>query len=127
MVANRGAVAARVLRSLNALGIPSVAVFSDADRDAPWLALAGETAHIGAAPARESYLDQDRILEAARRANADAIHPGYGFLSENPGFAGRVEAAGMRFIGPAPRWIDAMGHKTRARELAREHGLPVGR
>ena len=127
MVANRGAVAARVLRSLNALGIASVAVYSDADRDAPWLAMAGETAHIGAAPARESYLDQDRILEAARQANADAIHPGYGFLSENPGFAARVEGRGMRFIGPAPRWIDAMGHKTRARELAREHGLPVGR
>ena len=127
MVANRGAVAARVLRSLNGLGIPSLAVYSEADRGAPWLALAGETAEIGGAPARESYLNADRLLETARRHHADALHPGYGFLSENAAFATRVEGAGMRFIGPAPRWIDAMGHKTKARELAAKHGLPVGR
>ena len=127
VVANRGAVAARVLRALNALGVPSLAVYSDADRGAPWLELASETAHIGASPARESYLNQDALLEVARLARADALHPGYGFLSENAGFARRVEDAGMRFIGPAPRWIDAMGHKTRARALAAEHGLPVGR
>jgi acetyl-CoA carboxylase, biotin carboxylase subunit len=127
IVANRGAVAARVLRALNALGIASVAVYSDADRDAPWLARASETARIGPAPARESYLDQDALLEVARRTGADALHPGYGFLSENAGFASRVEAAGLRFIGPSPRWIDAMGHKTRARELAAREGLPVGR
>ena len=127
MVANRGAVASRVLRALNALGIPSVAVYSDADAGAPWLAMASETAHVGAAPARESYLNQDAILEAARRMHCDALHPGYGFLSENPAFAQKVEDAGMRFIGPAPRWIEAMGHKTRARELAQREGLPVGR
>jgi len=127
MVANRGAVASRVLRALNALGIPSVAAYSDADAGAPWLAMASETAHVGAAPARESYLNQDAILEAARRTHCDALHPGYGFLSENAAFAQRVEDAGMRFIGPAPRWIEAMGHKTRARELAQREGLPVGR
>ncbi len=127
LVANRGAVAARVLRALNDLAIPSVAVYSDADRDAPWLALAGETAHVGGAPARESYLNEDALLEAGRRAGADALHPGYGFLSENGRFARRVEREGLRFIGPAPDWIDAMGHKTRARELAAAEGLPVGR
>ena len=127
VVANRGAVAARVLRALNALGVRSLALYSDADRGAPWLELAGETAHIGGSPARESYLNQDAVLEAARRAHADALHPGYGFLSENAAFAQRVEDAGMRFIGPSPRWIDAMGHKTRAREMAGEHGLPIGR
>ncbi|MCA3227787.1 MAG: ATP-grasp domain-containing protein [Burkholderiales bacterium] len=127
VVANRGAVAARVLRALNALGIRSLALYSDADRQAPYLALASETAHIGAAPARESYLNQERLLEVARLHHVDALHPGYGFLSENAAFAQRVEDAGMRFIGPAPRWIDAMGHKTRARELAARHGWPVGR
>ena len=127
LVANRGAVAARVLRALNTLGIPSVAVYSDADRDAPYLALATETAHIGGAPSRESYLNQQRLLDVARDAHVDGIHPGYGFLSENAAFAARVEADGIRFIGPSPRWIDAMGHKTRARQMAREHGLPVGR
>ena len=127
VVANRGAVAARVLRALDALGVHSLAVYSDADRGAPWLEMASETAHIGGSPARESYLNQEAILEAARRAHADALHPGYGFLSENAGFAARVEEAGLRFIGPSPRWIDAMGHKTRARELAGQHGLPVGR
>jgi len=127
LVANRAAVAGRVLRALNALGIPSLAVYSEADRDAPWLELAGETAAIGGAPARESYLNADRILETARLHHADALHPGYGFLSENAAFATAVEARGLRFIGPSPRWIDAMGHKTKARELAAKHGLPVGR
>jgi acetyl-CoA carboxylase biotin carboxylase subunit len=127
LVANRGAVAARVLRALNHLGIPSIAVYSDADHGAPWLELAGESARIGAAPARESYLNQEALLEAARNSGADALHPGYGFLSENAGFAARVQQAGLNFIGPAPRWIDAMGHKTRARELAAREGLPVGR
>ena len=127
LVANRGAVAARVLRALNKLGIPSIAAYSEADRGAPWLELAGESVHIGGAPARESYLNQDALLAAAKNANADALHPGYGFLSENAAFATRVEGAGLTFIGPSPRWIDAMGHKTRARELAAREGLPVGR
>jgi len=127
LVANRGAVASRVLRALNELGVHSLAVYSDADRGAPYLEMATETAHIGAAVARQSYLNQEVLLEVARRSQCDGLHPGYGFLSENAGFAERVEAAGIRFIGPAPRWIEAMGHKTRARELAAKHGLPVGR
>ncbi|HVC10385.1 MAG TPA: biotin carboxylase N-terminal domain-containing protein, partial [Burkholderiales bacterium] len=81
VVANRGAVAARVLRALNSLGVRSVAVYSDADADAPYLALASETFHIGAAPARESYLNQDALLEVLRVSHADGLHPGYGFLS----------------------------------------------
>jgi len=126
MVANRGAVAARVLRALGKLGVPSLAVYSDADRGAPWLAMASETAHIGASAPRESYLNQALLLETARQAKCDAVHPGYGFLSEIAGFAQAVEDAGMRFVGPAPKWIEAMGHKTRAREFATRHGWPVG-
>ena len=127
LVANRGAVAARVLRTLRSLGIDSVAVHSDADAESPYLALAGQSLRIGPARARESYLDADAILAAAAQTGCDALHPGYGFLSENAAFAARVEAAGMTFIGPSPKWIDAMGHKTRARALAAEHGMPVGR
>ncbi len=126
LVANRGAVAARVLRTLTRMGIASVAVYSEADAGAPYLAEAGETYCIGAAPARESYLNQQALLDVVRRSGADGVHPGYGFLSENPEFATRVEQAGARFIGPSARWLEAMGHKTRARELAARHGLPVG-
>ena len=126
VVANRGAVAARVLRTLNQLDVRSVAVYSDADAHAPYLALAGETFHIGASPARESYLNEDALLEVLRVSHADGLHPGYGFLSENHRFAQRVQDAGACFVGPSPRWIEAMGHKTRARDLAAQHGLPVG-
>jgi acetyl-CoA carboxylase biotin carboxylase subunit len=127
VVANRGAVAARVLRALNAMRIRSVAVYSEADAGAPYLEMASETFAIGPAPARESYLDQDRLIEVLRRSHADALHPGYGFLSENAAFARRVNEAGARFIGPSPRWIEAMGHKTRARELAAAHGMPMSK
>lgn len=127
LVANRGAVAARVLRALNSMNIPSVAVYSDADAGAPYLELASETVRIGAAPARESYLDQDALLAALKQTGSDAAHPGYGFLSENAAFAERVQAAGIRFIGPSPRWIADMGHKARAREMAARYGFPVGR
>ncbi len=127
LVANRGAVADRVLRALNALGIPSLAAYSEADAGAPWLARASETACIGPAPARESYLNVEAILAAAREHRCDAVHPGYGFLSENAAFAQAVEEAGMRFVGPSPRWLEAMGHKARARELAAREGWPIGR
>jgi len=127
LVANRGAVAARVLRCLNDMNIASVAVYSDADAGAPYLALASETVRIGEGPAQRSYLDQDAILSAARTAGADGLHPGYGFLSENAGFAQKACEAGIGFIGPSPRWIEAMGHKARARELAEQGGLPVCR
>ncbi len=125
VVANRGAVAARVLRALRILRIRSVAVYSEADAGAPYLEEADETYAIGAAPARESYLNQDVLVDVIRHSGADGLHPGYGFLAENAGFAGRVESVGARFIGPAPHWIDAMGHKTRARDIAAKHGLPV--
>ncbi|HTP94933.1 MAG TPA: biotin carboxylase N-terminal domain-containing protein [Burkholderiales bacterium] len=125
VVANRGAVAARVLRALWELRVKSVAVYSEADYGAPYLELAGETHAIGPAPARDSYLDQDRLLEVIRRSGADGLHPGYGFLSESARFAERVNASGARFIGPSPKWIEAMGHKTRARALAAEYGMPV--
>jgi acetyl-CoA carboxylase biotin carboxylase subunit len=127
VVANRGAVAARVLRALNEMGIRSVAVYSEADAGAPYLEMAGETYAIGGAPARESYLNQDLLLGVMRRSGADGLHPGYGFLSENAGFAQKVIDAGARFIGPSPRWIEAMGHKTRARELAAAHGMPMSK
>ena len=125
LVANRGAVASRVLRALNEMGIESVAVYSEADAGAPYLAMASETYAIGPAPARESYLNQDLILEVLKKSHADGVHPGYGFLSENAGFAQRVADAGAKFIGPSPKWIDAMGHKTRARELAAKYGMPM--
>jgi len=125
IVANRGAVAARVLRALGEMGIHSVAVYSEADAGAPYLERASETFAIGAAPARESYLNQEVLIEVLRKSGADGLHPGYGFLSENAAFAQKVTDAGARFIGPSPRWIEAMGHKTRARELAASHGMPM--
>lgn len=126
LIANRGAVAARVLRTLDRLKIRSVAVYSEADKDNPYIAAAGEAYHIGPAAARESYLDGERLIAVARDCGADAIHPGYGFLSESAPFARQVEAAGLRFVGPSPEMIEAMGHKTRARDMVRAHGMPVG-
>ena len=126
LVANRGAAAARIIRALNALGIQSVAVYSDADCDALYLAEAGRAVCIGAAPPRASYLNAEAILAAARAESVDAVHPGYGFLSENAGFAELLIRHGIAFIGPEPRWLDAMGHKTRARAMMAEAGIPVG-
>ena len=125
LVVNRGAVAARVLRALNAMNIPSVAVYSEADHHAPYLEMASQTFAIGPAAARESYLNQDTIIEVLKNSGADGLHPGYGFLSENAGFAQRVIDAGARLIGPSPKWIDAMGHKTRARDIAAQYGMPM--
>jgi len=125
LVANRGAVAARVLRALNAMNIHSVAVYSEADHHAPYLEMATQTFAIGPAPARESYLNQDTIIDVLKRSGADGLHPGYGFLSENAGFAQKVIDASAQFIGPSPKWIDAMGHKTRARDLAAQYGMPM--
>ncbi|MGH8663450.1 MAG: acetyl-CoA carboxylase biotin carboxylase subunit, partial [Burkholderiales bacterium] len=127
LVANRGAVAARVLRALHALGIRSVAVYSEADARAPYLEMSSEAYPIGAAPARDSYLNQEALLALLKQTGCDGLHPGYGFLAENAEFAAKVNDSGARFIGPSPRWIDTMGHKTRARELAQEHGMPIAR
>ena len=127
VVANRGAIAARVLRALDQMGIKSVALYSEADYGAPYLEMASETYAIGASPARDSYLNQDLLLDVFQRAGVDGVHPGYGFLSENAQFAERVQAAGINFIGPSPKWIHAMGHKTRAREIAAQYGMPMSK
>ena len=125
LVANRGAVAARVIRAAHRLGIEAVAVHSVADEHLPYLQEADATICIGEGPALQSYLNQDAVLRAAKECGADAIHPGYGFLSENAEFAEKVEAAGLCFIGPSPRWIRELGHKTAARELMQQHGMPM--
>jgi acetyl-CoA carboxylase biotin carboxylase subunit len=125
LIANRGEIALRVMRSCHAMGIETVAVYSDADADAPHVRFAGEAVHLGAAPARESYLRIEKIIEAAGRTGAEAIHPGYGFLSENAEFAESCAAAGIVFIGPPAAAIRAMGLKNSARRLAAEAGAPV--
>jgi acetyl-CoA carboxylase, biotin carboxylase subunit len=125
LVANRGEIARRIIRACRALGIRSVAVYSEADRGWPFVADADEAVAIGAAPARESYLDIDRILGAARQASVEAIHPGYGFLSENWRFAKACQDAGFRFVGPPWRVIEQMGDKVHARQLMAAAGVPV--
>src|SRR5262245_19829867 len=125
LIANRGEIALRVMRSCRAMGIETVAVYSEADAHAPHVRFAGEAVHIGAAPAKESYLRIEKIIDAAERTGADAIHPGYGFLSENAEFAESCSAAGVVFIGPPPTAIQAMGLKSSARRMAAEAGAPV--
>ncbi len=125
LIANRGEIAVRIARTCRELGIRTIAVFSDADRDAPHVRACDEAVHIGPAPATESYLVTRRILEAAQQTGAQAIHPGYGFLSENADFARAVGDAGLTWIGPAPETIVLMGDKAAAKVLMREHGVPV--
>src|SRR3569833_162903 len=130
LIANRGEIACRVIKTARRLGIKTVAVFSDADRGALHVAMADEAVHIGGSPARESYLVVDKILDAAKRTGAQAIHPGYGFLSENAGFAEACEKAGIVFIGPPTAAIRAMGSKSKNKknmEKARGPRGPGGR
>jgi 3-methylcrotonyl-CoA carboxylase alpha subunit len=125
LIANRGEIACRVIKTARRLGIKTVAVFSDADRGARHVAMADEAVHIGGSPARESYLVVDKILDAAKRTGAQAIHPGYGFLSENAGFAEACETAGIVFIGPPPAAIRAMGSKSEAKKIMEKAQVPL--
>ncbi len=125
LIANRGEIACRVIRTCKKLGIKSVAVYSDADEKALHVKMADESVHIGASQASESYLKIDTIIKAAKKTNAEAIHPGYGFLSESPAFARAVEEAGLAFIGPTGDIIEQMGDKVAARKTALAANVPV--
>jgi len=125
LIANRGEIAVRVIRTLREMGIPTVAVYSEADRTSLHVRMADEAVSVGPPPSTESYLRADRIIEAARARGADAIHPGYGFLSENAEFAAACEASGIVFIGPSAASIEKMGSKTAARQTAVGAGVPV--
>lgn len=125
LIANRGEIACRVMRTAKQMGIRTVAVYSDADKNAMHVAMADEAYHIGAAPARESYLKSDVILEVAKQCGAQAVHPGYGFLSENEGFAKACAENEITFIGPPPSAIAAMGSKSAAKQIMEEAGVPL--
>ncbi|MDB5692015.1 MAG: acetyl-CoA carboxylase [Alphaproteobacteria bacterium] len=125
LIANRGEIACRVIRTAKAMGIATVAVYSDADARAPHVRMADESVRLGPPPASESYLNADLIITACRETGADAVHPGYGFLSERESFARALEEAGIAFIGPPPKAIAAMGDKIESKKLARAAGVPV--
>src|SRR5437762_14108482 len=125
LIANRGEIAVRVARTCTEMGIKSVVVFSDADRGALHVRAADEAYYIGPPPAAESYLRGDRIIEVAHKAGCEAIHPGYGFLSENAAFARAVVDAGLVWIGPPPESIELMGSKIESKRLAEKLGVPI--
>jgi acetyl-CoA carboxylase biotin carboxylase subunit len=125
LIANRGEISIRITRACRELGIESVAVFSDADRDSLHVFLADEAYHIGPSPSKESYLNYKKIIEVAKLAKVDAIHPGYGFLSENPIFVRACKEAGIIFIGPTAENMEAMGDKLSAKALMKKAGVPL--
>src|SRR5690606_15159173 len=125
LVANRGEIALRIMRSAREMGIKTVAVFSEADRNALHVRFADEAVCIGPPPSSESYLKMDTLIEVARQTKADAIHPGYGFLSENEDFAHKVEKAGLIFVGPSAKSIELMGSKLAAKEAVAKFNVPL--
>lgn len=125
LIANRGEIARRVNRTLQKMGISTVAIYSDADANAPHVLEADEAVHVGAAPSSESYLQQDRILQACKDLGVEGIHPGYGFLSENAGFARKVKEAGITFIGPSPEAMEVMGDKLSAKQAVKHFDVPL--
>jgi pyruvate carboxylase subunit A len=125
LVANRGEIALRIMRSIKELGIKTVAIYSEVDRGAPHVRYADEAVLVGPAPSSQSYLRGDKIVEIAKELNVDGIHPGYGFLSENSKFAQMVEDAGITFIGPKPHAIEIMGNKLAAKEAVKSFDIPL--
>ncbi len=125
LVANRGEIAIRVMKTARKMGIKTLAVYSTADRHAPHVKFADEAVCIGEAPSRESYLNGKKIIQEATRLGADAIHPGYGFLSENAAFAKAVTDSGIIFIGPRPKAIEMMGSKLAAKEAVKKYDIPM--
>ncbi len=125
LIVNRGEIASRIIRTCRKMGIRTVAVYSDADRGTPYTREADQAVHIGGNDLATSYLDQEKLIATARKVGADAVHPGFGFLSENAGFAQKVKDAGLVFIGPRPEAIEAMGSKSKAKDIMRKHEVPV--
>ena len=123
LIANRGEIACRVIKTARKMGISTVAIYSDADRHALHVAMADEAVHIGPPPANQSYIVIDKVMEAIKQTGAQAVHPGYGFLSENPKFAEALEAAGVAFVGPPVKAIEAMGDKITSKKIAQEAGV----
>src|SRR6202050_3208500 len=125
LIANRGEIAVRVIRASREMGIANAAVFSEPDRASPHVRMADEAYAIGPAPSRESYLRIDKLMDIARHAGCDALHPGYGFLAENPELARACSASNVTFIGPSPEAMERLGSKTAARQLAARAGVPM--
>ena len=125
LVANRGEIAIRIMRTIKQMGIQTVAIYSEADRHAPHVLFADEAVCVGPAPSIQSYLNADKIIEYAKKLGVDGIHPGYGFLSENTGFAQKVTEAGITFIGPDANAIRIMGSKLAAKECVKQYNIPM--
>ncbi|NBT32056.1 MAG: acetyl/propionyl-CoA carboxylase subunit alpha, partial [Rhodobacteraceae bacterium] len=123
LIANRGEIACRVIKTARKMGIKTVAIYSDADRNALHVSMADEAVHIGPPPANQSYIVIDKVMEAIKKTGAEAVHPGYGFLSENPKFAEALEKAGVEFVGPPVKAIEAMGDKITSKKIAQEAGV----